>query len=67
MTAKDAVELIIKTPKYYMFSSPPMKQSTASRIVIAIKDGTCKPDTEKEFLRSHGYDIVQERQYIYAV
>lgn len=63
MTAIEAVEEIIKTPKYYTHLKPPMAQSTASTIIIAIKNGTCKSDTESSFLAKFGYGVASERQY----
>lgn len=63
MNAIEAVKEIIKTDKYYTHSVPPMPQSTAYRIVVAIKAGTCKPETEREFLGKFGYNVQSEVDY----
>lgn len=63
MTAIEAVKEIIKVDKYYNYITPPMQQSTAYRIVVAIKAGTCKPETEREFLSKFGYKVKSEVDY----
>jgi hypothetical protein len=63
MTAIEAVNEIIKTPKYYTHANPPMVQSTAYRIVTSIKAGMSKPETEKAFLKAFGYEITSTIQY----
>jgi hypothetical protein len=63
MTAIEAVNDIIKTPKYYTHANPPMVQSTAYRIVTSIKAGMAKLDTETAFLKAFGYEVVSQIQY----
>ncbi|MEO7016282.1 MAG: hypothetical protein ABI067_07035 [Leifsonia sp.] len=63
MTAIEAVNDIIKTPKYYTHANPPMVQSTAYRIVTSIKAGMAKLDTEAAFLKAFGYEVVSPIQY----
>lgn len=63
MTALEAVNEIVKNEKYYTRTKPPTPQSTAYRIVVAIKAGTCKPETEREFLKKFGYVVDQPTQF----
>lgn len=62
-TAKEIVEELSQIPKFYTHAKPPIEQSTAYRIVVAIKAGVCKPQTEREFLSKFGYSVTQEVQY----
>jgi hypothetical protein len=63
MTAIEAVKEITRQEKYYTHVKPPIPQSTAYRIVVAIKAGTCKPETEREFLSKFGYKVKSEVEY----
>lgn len=66
MTAIDAVKEITKQNKYYTHGVPALVQSTAHRIVVAIKAGVCKPETERDFLKRFGYVVKSEVQYTKA-
>lgn len=63
MTAIEALNEILKKPKFYTHATPPMMQSTAYRITTSIKAGMCKPETERTFLEKFGYSVQSEVQY----
>lgn len=63
MTAIQVVETITKVHKYYNYPKPPIKEGTASRIVRAIKNGSCKPETQKKFFARFGYYVATEADY----
>lgn len=63
MDAKQAVKEITSIDKYYNHVKPPIPQNTAYRIVVSIKAGTCKPETERKFLERFGYAVISEVDY----
>lgn len=56
MTLKQVIKEITSERKYYLKAEPPLKQSTASRIVVSIRRGTARTITIKEFVARFGFD-----------
>lgn len=64
MSALECLTEILKLHKYYEHAKPKRyNPSTAFRIVEAIKEGTCKPETERAFLAAYGYAVISPIQY----
>ena len=56
MTEEEAVNAIIKEPKFYIGVMP---QSTASNFLASYRKGMAKQKTINEFLNKFGYTIIR--------
>jgi hypothetical protein len=59
MTTKEILSILQDTPKCY---AGKMSQGRYSRIIHAIKAGTCKQSTLNEFMESFGFKPIDKEQ-----